>query len=206
MSQTLEAFEVFKDGIRRSEGPITRKQRSAPSKPQPRPQYANAVEFSFREGSPLEVTVPTRSVADTVRALKRAARHLDRNRGTGPEVRVQISVEPVMVQQKSDGVPVVDANGEPVMVEARPRRSVVKFLGHQPYMLGRRISKAQAEARSAGAEAAADVLAARRPGTGQHRRRAAVTHAKASLRAALVRAVITRLRPWFPVSYLEPGS
>src|SRR5690242_11620206 len=108
MSHTLETFDPAKAGFRVSDEPIGRKPRRATNTAQPRPQYADAVEFSFLQGRPLEVTVPLRSVADTMRALKRAARYLDRNRGTGPEVRVQISVEPLMVQK-----PVVDDDGNP---------------------------------------------------------------------------------------------
>lgn len=189
MAQT-QTFDPARAGFRVASGPITRKPRRPSDKPAPRPQYANAVWWSFTHGEPLEVTVSTRAVEDTVRALKRAARYLERTestQGKKAEVRVQISVE-----QMVDA-----ATGE----LAKPAKSVVKFLGHEPFLLGRRIAKVEADAREAGAEAgeqmAADVLAARRP---KHRRTVAGTRAtvKASLPDPVVRAVITRRSPCFP--------
>jgi hypothetical protein len=184
-----QTFDPAKAGFRVASGPITRKPRTPSSKPVPRPQYANAVWWSFGHGEPLEVTVVTRAVEDTVRALKRAARYLERTESTQSkkvEVRVQISVEPVLGE-----------DGQPV----KPAKSVVKFLGHEPFLLGRRISKVEADAREAGREAgeqaAADVIDA---GKARHRRTTAGTRptAKASLPRAVVRAVITRRSPCFP--------
>jgi hypothetical protein len=139
--------------------------------------------FSFKNGHPLEVTVPVRAVADTIRKLKTAARFLERTEQA--EVRVQISVEEV-----------ADEPG-------KARHSVVKFLGHEPWLLGRRVSKVEADAREAGREAAEDVIAARADQP-RHRRTTAGTrgsHARRSaLRDPVVRAVITRSQPLRPVT------
>lgn len=181
---TVTGFNPAAAGFRVSEGPIRRKARTPSTKPQPKPRYADAVWYSFDQDHPLEAVVPTRSVEDTVRALKRAARYLERTNGV--EVRVQIGVEPVLDAE----------TGEP----AKPAKSTVKFLGHKPWLLGRRISKTVAEAREAGAQAAEDIIAARAPGA--HRRRTTAStrgqHARASLPQPVVRAVITRPRPPYP--------
>jgi hypothetical protein len=185
--QTLNQFDPVAAGFRVSDGPIARKPRTPSSKPAPKPQYADAVWYSFQNDHPLEVTVSVRSVEDTVRKLKRAARYLERTHGK--EVRVQIGVEPLL-----------DEQSQPV----KPAQSVVKFLGHAPWLLGRRIAKVESDAREAGAEAAADVIAARP--AARHRRTTAATrpaggrHTKASLPDALVWAVITQRQPSFPVT------
>ena len=181
MADTLETFDPVAAGFRVSEGPIARKPRRPSSKPQPKPQYAESVWWSFTNGSPLEVSVPLRSVEDTVRKLKRAARYLERTKSTQAkpvEVRVQIGVEP-----------------DP----EKPKNSTVKFLGHEPWALGRRVAKLEAEASPAPEQPVALVpeqapkhrrtTAGTRPvGTGRRR-------SKASLPAALVWAVITPQRP-----------
>lgn len=167
-----QTFDPVPAGFRLSDESIKRKPRRASDKPQPKPKYADSVWWSFNNDRPLEVEVPTRSVEDTVRALKRAARYLERTKKV--EVRVQIGVEPMLDEAK-----------EPV----KPAKSVVKFLGHKPWMLGRRIAKEAVEE--------ARPPAPGRP-AGQHRRTTAATraqHAKASLHHAMVRAVITRARP-----------
>jgi hypothetical protein len=187
MANTITEFNPAQAGFRVAEGPIKRKPRRASAKPQPKPQYADAVWYSFQHQHPLEVTVPVRAVEDTVRKLKRAARYLERTHSSKDkpvEVRVQIGVEPLL-----------DDSEQPV----KPAQSVVKFLGHEPWLLGRRIAKVEGEAREAGAEAAQDIIAARP----KHRRTTASqrgAHARrASLRRSLVRAVITPHDPSFPV-------
>jgi hypothetical protein len=165
--------------------------------------------YSFSNEHPLEVSVPVRSVEDTVRKLKRAARYLERTQSTQAkrvEVRVQIGVEPEMEPKLVDGKPVMEG-GKPVMVPVHPPKSIVKFLGHEPWLLGRRISKMEADAREAGVQAAEDVIAAR---PASHRRTTAGTrpvgrHTKASLPDALVWAVITQLRPPFSGSQSGAG-
>jgi hypothetical protein len=198
MAQT-NTFDPVAAGFRVASGPIERKPRRPSSKPQPKPQYADSVWWSFLNNKPLEVSVPLRSVEDTVRKLKRAARYLERTKSTASkkvEVRVQIGVEP-------------DPD--------KPKNSVVKFLGHEPWALGRRIAKMESDAREAGQEAgeqaAAEVLADRVPAQGpRHRRTTAATratagrHSKASLRDALVWAVISPQRPSFPVTTPVRGS
>lgn len=161
--------------------PITRKPRRPSTRKVPRPQYADAVWYSFQHNHPLEVTVPVRAAEDTIRKLKAAARFLERTENA--EVRVQISVEPAL-----------DESGEPV----KPPKSVVKFLGHEPWLLGRRVAKEAAEA------ADTPGVPAPRPAA-RHRRTTAATRSgttarRASLRDPLVRAVITRLQPLHPVS------
>lgn len=200
MASMTEAFDPVKAGFRVATGPIERKPRTPSTKPQPKPQYADSVWWSFSNDQPLEVSVPVRSVEDTVRKLKRAARYLERTRSTASkkvEVRVQIGVEP-------------DPD--------KPKNSMVKFLGHEPWPLGRRIAKMESDAREAGQEAgeqaAADALA-RVPEQGaRHRRTTAGTRAttgsgrrsRASLRDALVWPVISPQRPQFPVRPRELGS
>jgi hypothetical protein len=189
---TLTGFDPVSAGFRVAT-PIRRRKRRPSSRATPKPQYADAVLYSFQQGTPLEVSVRTSAVEDTVRKLKRAARYQERT--TGREVRVQISVEPVMVQATgANGQPEVDGKGDPVMVLAKPAKSTVKFLGHEPWMLGRRISKARAEELGA-AEPDAPAPAAV---PGQHRRTVAETrprHARTALHHAMVRAVITTDRP-----------
>lgn len=179
MADTLAQFDPAAAGFRVATAPITRKPRTPSAKQQPRPQYADAVLYSFEQSHPLEVEVPVRSVEDTVRKLKAAARYLERHDARKREFRVQVSVEPVL-----------GGDGQP----AKPARSVVKFLGHPPWVLGRRVAKVEAEAREAGAQAAADVAAAR-PGPRHRRtvagRRAPEHRARASLRGTLVGSVIT---------------
>lgn len=179
MAQTLEQkFDPAEAGFRVATGPIQRRKRRPSTRPQPKPQYADAVWYSFENDHPLEVSVPVRSVEDTVRKLKRAARYLERTHSTPAkkvEVRVQIGVEP---------------DPDP----AKPKHSLVKFLGHEPWMLGRRIAKE-----------AATPTPARPMG---HRRTTAATRSsqtKASLPAALVWAVITQQQPSFPVTTRERG-
>lgn len=196
MAQTLEQFDPVAAGFRVSTGPIQRKKRRASTRPQPKPKYADAVWYSFEHDHPLEVSVPVRSVEDTVRQLKRAARYLERTKSTQAkpvEVRVQISVEP---------------DPDPT----KKNHSLVKFLGHKPWLLGRRISKVEADAREAGVQAAEDVIAAR-PAP-RHRRTTAATRStaghratgtKASLRDALVWPVISPQQPSFPVTTRERG-
>jgi hypothetical protein len=187
-----QTFDPVASGFRLASAPITRKPRRPSTKPQPKPQYADAVWYSFQHDHPLEAEVPVRAVEDTIRKLKQAARYLERTHSTQAkkvEVRVQISVEESSV---------------------KPRHSVVKFLGHKPWMLGRRVSKAEADAREAGVEAAQDVSAARQDPVvpaprqaGQHRRTVAGTRPshrrRSALSCALVWAVITWLQPRFPV-------
>jgi hypothetical protein len=125
--------------------------------------------YSFNQGQPLEVSVPVRAAEDTVRQLKRAARYLERTHGK--EVRVQIAVEPDTSPEKKN-------------------HSLVKFLGHEPWLLGRRIAKEAAQAPEGATESAPAAK-------GAHRRRTvagtrSTSHrAKASLRGALVWTVIT---------------
>jgi hypothetical protein len=199
MASTTEAFDPVKAGFRVATGPIERKPRRPSNRPQPKPQYADSVWWSFNNDQPLEVSVPVRSVEDTVRKLKRAARYLERTKSTASrkiEVRVQIGVEPDPDKAKN---------------------SVVKFLGHKPWALGRRIAKIEADAREAGAEAgeqaAADALARVPAQAPRHRRTTAATrapgsgrHSRASLRDALVWSVITPQRPSFPVTTPVRGS
>lgn len=190
---TATNYDPVKAGFRVAD-PIKRKPRSAPSKPQPKPRYADSVWWSFSEGQPLEVTVPTRSVDDTVRLLKRSARYLERHRKV--EVRVQISVEPVLDPETN----------EPV----KPAKSVVKFLGHKPWLLGRRIAKEASEAPEVPQPPAPAPVPAPRE-AGQHRRRVAGTrpgpaHAKSALHRALVGSVITPTRPPCPPAGWMWGS
>jgi hypothetical protein len=192
MADTLTTFNPEAAGFRLA-GPITRKPRTPSSKPQPKPQYADAVLYSYEHKHPLEAEVPVRSVEDTVRKLKAAARYLERHDTKGREFRVQVSVEPVLGEDK-----------QPV----KPARSTVKFLGHAPWVLGRRVAKVEAEAREAGAEAgeqaAEDAVAARQP---KHRRTVAghrpASHRrpKASLHGTLVGSVITATEP--PLSHRQ---
>jgi hypothetical protein len=171
---TLTAFDPQSAGFRVAT-PIHRKPRRASARATPKPQYADAVWYSFQNGIPLEVSVRTTSVEDTVRRLKRAARYLERTHGD--EVRVQISVEAY-------------SDEEVAADDKLAKKSRVKFLGHRPFMLGRRISKARAE--ELGAEPEAPAAPAR------HRRTVAGTrskHAATALRPAVVRAVITAGKP-----------
>jgi len=183
---STQTFDPAKAGFRVADTPITRKPRRPSTRAVKRPQYADAVWFSFNQGHALEVTVPVRAVADTIRKLKTAARFLERTEQA--EVRVQISVEEV--------------DDEP----GKARHSLVKFLGHEPWLLGRRVSKVEAEAREAGQQAAEDVIAARtdQPARPRHRRTTAGTrgsHARrTALRDPVVRAVITRSQPLRPVT------
>lgn len=195
-----QTYDPVAAGFRVASGPIARKPRTPSSRPQPKPQYADSVWWSFSNDQPLEVSVPVRSVEDTVRKLKRAARYLERTKSTASkkvEVRVQIGVEP-------------DPD--------KPKNSTVKFLGHGPWALGRRIAKIEADAREAGTEAgeqaAAHVLADQVPSQApRHRRTTAGTRAvpapgrrsRASLPDALVWAVISQQQPSFPVSTRERG-
>lgn len=126
---TITEFNPAEAGLRVAQTPIQRRKRRPSAKAKDKPPFADAVWFSFENGKPLETEVPTRAVEDTVRALKRAARFLDRSKDF--EVRVQIGVEAVM---GDDGQPV------------KPARSTVKFLGHEPFRLGRRVAKENAEA------------------------------------------------------------
>lgn len=173
-----QTFDPVAAGFRVADEPIKRRPRTPSSRAVPKPKYADAVWYSFQNSHPLEVTVPVKMAEDTVRQLKRAARYLERTH-PGNEVRVQISIEPMLGE-----------NNEPV----KPPKSVVKFLGHAPWLLGRRIAKEAAEQAQEAAKPAAK--------GGQHRRRTvAATRAtarKASLRGALVRAVITWPRPPCP--------
>ena len=174
--QTLKEFIPEAHGLRVTT-PLTRKPRSPSAKQAPKPKYADAVWFSFTEGKPLEVSVPVARVEDTIRQLKQASRYLDRTHKPKTEVRVQISVEPEL-----------DTDGQPV----KPAKSLVKFLGHEPFLLGRRIAK---ERLDSGPDAVAV------PSGGSHRRRtvAGARHAKTALRCAVVRAVITPEAPSFPL-------
>ena len=203
MQNTLEEFVPTAHGVRVADTPITRKQRTPSSRKTPRPKYANAVWWSFQAGKPLEVEVRVKDAADTVRALKQAARYLDRTR-KDDEVRVQISVEPAM---EAEGDTLVPKKGY----------SLVKFLGHEPFLLGRRIAKEALDKADAEPESAAPA---------SHRRRTPAatraSHRKTALRRGVARPVITPHSPrmlsfrqrglWrFPVVSgscipLEPGS
>lgn len=209
---TLTSFDPAKAGFRVA-GPIRRKPRTPSTKAAPKPQYADAVWYSFQQGTPLEAKVRTGAVEDTVRRLKRAARYLERTHKV--EVRVQISVEPVTEQAKDAEGNLLFEGGEPVMVPVKPARSLVKFLGHEPYMLGRRISQARAQELAGSGVVVAeqevtvnstdllgrpnDVTVTDRP---KHRRTVAGTraqHAKSALQHALVWPVITAGESLIPV-------
>lgn len=136
MADTLTEFDPAKAGFRMADTPITRKARTPSAKPGPKPKYADAVWFSYQRGHALEAVVSPRSVAETIRKLKAAARYLERTHDD-VEVRVQISVEPEL----ADG-PAGD-DGKPVQVPTG--KSVVKFLGHEPWALGRRVAKLAGE-------------------------------------------------------------
>lgn len=173
---TLTGFDPVAAGFRVAE-PIKRRKRRPSSRTAPKPQYADAVLYSFKNGQPLEVSVRTSAVEDTVRRLKRAARYQERT--TGEEVRVQISVEAYTDAELAE---------DPKL----RNKSRVKFLGHSPYMLGRRISKARAE------ELGATEPEAPAPAPARHRRTVAARrpqHARTALRHAMVRAVITAGAP-----------
>lgn len=181
-----QTFDPAQHGFRVADEPIKRKQRTPSTKPVPKPKYADSVYWSFDNGRPLEAVVPTRSVEDTVRALKRAARYLERTHKV--EVRVQVGVEPVL-----------DEDGQPV----KPAKSTVKFLGHAPWLLGRRIGKESAMVEPDVPEPTPA------PAAPRHRRTTAATrgqHAKASLHRPMVRAVITRPRPPHPVANRDVGA
>jgi hypothetical protein len=138
------------------------------------------------------VSVPVRSVEDTVRNLKTAARYLERTHsspGHKVEVRVQISVEPELEPVLKDGETVHDEHGQIVMQPVRPAKSLVKFLGHEPWILGRRVSMVQAQA---GEPAEPVQLAGHK-----HRKRTVAGHRKTALRRAVVRPVITPHEPQF---------
>lgn len=177
----IQTFDPAAAGLRVADGPIKRRARRPSSKKVPRPQYADAVWYSFSNGSPLEAVVPVRAVEDTIRKLKAAARFLERTEGA--EVRVQIGVE----ASKED-----------------PKQSVVKFLGHEPWLLGRRVAKAAADSD------VAQIPPPRQGDAPRPRRSTAATRGQhtrqASLRASLVRAVITSLRPLHPVNMRGEGS
>lgn len=173
---TLTGFDPEAAGFRVAT-PIRRRKRRASTKPAPKPQYADAVLYSFQNGTPLEVSVRTSAVEDTVRRLKRAARYQERT--TGFEVRVQISVEAY--------------TDEDIAADQKLKnKSRVKFLGHEPWLLGRRISKARAE------ELGATEPEAPAPAPARHRRTVAGTrarHAKTALQHAMVWPVITAGEP-----------
>lgn len=176
-----QTFDPAAAGFRVADGPIKRRARRPSAKRVVRPQYADAVWYSFENSHPLEATVPVRAVEDTIRKLKAAARFLERTEGA--EVRVQIGVE---------------ASSED------PKQSVVKFLGHEPWLLGRRVAKAAADSD------VAQVPPPRQGDAPRHRRSTAATRGQhtrlASLPAPVVRAVITRLRPLHLVSMRGEGS
>ena len=178
--QTLKEFNPEAHGLRVAGTPITRKPRTPSAKSAPKPKYADAVWFSFTEGKPLEVSVPVARVEDTIRQLKQAARYLDRTHKPKTEVRVQISVEPEL-----------DTDGQPV----KPAKSLVKFLGHEPFLLGRRVSKERLSP-------APEPVQPNTPAHGRRKRTVAATtvgrHVKTALRCAVVRAVITPEAPGFP--------
>jgi hypothetical protein len=178
--QTLTDFDPSAQGFRVAT-PITRKARRQSTRSSAAPKYSSAVWWSFQNSKPLEITVKVGSVEDTVRALKRAARYLERTHskpGSKVEVRVQIAVEQAM--EDVDGVLV-----------PRTGYSVAKFLGHKPFLLGRRVSKDRAGIGPA-------TPAATEPAS--HRRtvaatRATASHRKTALRDPVVRAVITSCSP-----------
>lgn len=185
MADTLTKFDPEAAGFRIAAAPITRKPRTPSSKPAPKPQYADAVLYSYEHEHPLEVEVPVRSVEDTIRKLKAAARYLERHDAKHREFRVQVGVEPVL-----------DDDGQPV----KPARSTVKFLGHKPWVLGRRVAKVAAE-EAAAEPAPREAVPAPRAPAGQHRRtvagrrQPAHRRVKASLQRALVGSVITATEP-----------
>lgn len=191
-TQTTE-FNPAAHGLRVADEPIRRKPRSPNSRATPKPQYADAVWYSFQHGTPLEISVRVPAAADTVRKLKRAARYLERvhsAQGKKVEVRVQISVE---------------ADPDP----GKPNHSLVKFLGHEPWLLGRRISMEKGHLGATEAYKLADLP----PEGGQHRKRSVSgvrgTHRKTALRPVrrpVVRAVITPHTPQFARSFTDPGE
>ena len=187
MPNTLEKFDPTAHGMRVAT-PIERKQRTPSSRTAPKPKYANAVWWSFQNGKPLEVEVRVAVAADTVRALKQAARYLERTH-KDDEVRVQISVEPAMEVDPSGATEVVNGAVVPKMVPKKGY-SLVKFLGHEPFLLGRRIAKVALDT------AAADEAPAK-PATHRRRTPAATraSHRKTALRRALARPVITPRSP-----------
>ena len=216
MPKTLEDYVPTAHGVRVAGTPITRKQRSPSSRQVPRPKYANAVWWSFQNDKPLEVEVRVKDAADTVRALKTAARYLERNH-PGNEVRVQISVESATEVDPSGATEVVNGAVVPKMVPKKGY-SLVKFLGHEPFLLGRRIAKVALDNGDAGESKPA--------APASHRRRTPVatraSHRRTALRRGVARPVITPHSPrmlsfrqrglWrFPVVSgscipLEPGS
>lgn len=180
---STQTFDPARAGLRIAETPIARKPRRPSTRKIPRPRYANAVWYSFQQGHALEATVPVRAVDDTIRQLKTAARYLDRTEK--PEVRVQISVEPEL-----------DADGKPT------KRSVVKFLGHEPFLLGRRVSKVAAEDTGKPAEPQAGPRHRR---TVAGTRQSAHARSKASLPRPVVGSVITSPQPLRPVHAVMEG-
>ena len=213
--QTLKEFNPAAHGLRVASTPITRKPRTPSSKSAPKPKYADAVWFSFQQAEPLELEVRLASVEDTIRKLKQAARYLDRTHGPKTEVRVQISVEPVLEPLLKDGEIVYGDDGKIVMVPVKPAKSVVKFLGHAPYLLGRRVSMAAATGGPApdedGRPDLRHVAKQEYPelAPGQHRKRTVAGtsggHRKSALRRAVVRAVITAEAPSFPLMWRARG-
>ncbi len=219
---TQTDFNPAAHGLRVAE-PIRRKPRSPNSRATAKPKYADAVWFSFQHGEPLEVSVRPTAALDTVRQLKQAARYLERINSTGgkkTEVRVQTSIEPEMEPViGEDGQVVLDDHGKPVLQPAVPARSLVKFLGHEPFLLGRRVSMEKAKlAEEAERPRSLDTDDTGRPdlrqvahktaaevaGPGQHRRRTVSgtrgQHRKTALRPVwrpVVRAVITPHTPQF---------
>jgi hypothetical protein len=151
MADTLTTFDPQAAGLRVAATPITRKPRTPSAKPGPKPKYADAVWFSFTKGHALEAVVAPRSVQETIRKLKAAARYLERTHSTDDskvEVRVQISVEPELGGE--DG-------------RTPTGKSVVKFLGHEPWALGRRVAKLATENGHAAEPAAEPGPAPERP-------------------------------------------
>lgn len=118
---------TFQPEIRPAARPIERKRR-VQTRPAPKPQFADAVWKSFETGTEQDMLhVPADKYDDIVRSLKRAARYLDRTRDV--EVRVQV------------GKPEPETNHPDYPELDHPGHVVVKFLGHRPRLLGRRIAK-----------------------------------------------------------------
>ena len=179
----LTEFNPEAHGMRVA-GEIRRKPRSPSARKAPKPPFADAVWWSFEQGKPLEVTVKTSGAADTVRALKRAARY-DEREHKGTEVRVQISVDAAL-----------DNDGQP-----RKGWSVVKFLGHEPFILGRRVTMERLKA---------DQPEPAPPAPAGHRRRTVARtrgqHAKTALPHPVDGPVITPGDPSFLLTRGKLGS
>lgn len=126
----MEDQLTFEPEIQPADPPVTRRKPPAVRK-DPKPQYADAVWHSFTTGEWLSVSHqpadPADGYAEVKRKLNKAARWCERHH----DAEVRVEVPPAGVLRETE--------------PGHEDHVIIRFRGHPPKMLGRRLTRARQE-------------------------------------------------------------